>query len=181
MFQRFTEEAREVVVRAQREADTLGHDYLGTEHLLLGLASDEGPAGAALRSLGVSSDELRESARPRRRTKGDEDALAMIGIDLDEVRSRVEAAFGPGALERTRAGRRRLVHRRPLGPLAKRTFELSLREALHRGDRRIGSEHVLLGLLRAGRGPGVELLEQRGLAPEAVRAAVLRELSRVDG
>jgi ATP-dependent Clp protease ATP-binding subunit ClpA len=178
MFERFTDEAREVVVRAQREADTLGHDYLGTEHLLLGLASDDGAAGSALRSLGVSSDELRASARPHVPARRDEDALATIGIDLDEVRSRIEESFGPGALERTRAGRRRLVRRRRFGPLARRTLELSLREALCRGDRRIGSEHVLLGLLRAGRGPGVELLEQRGLAPEAVRAALLRELSR---
>ena len=177
MFERFTEEAREVVVRAQHEADTLGHDYLGTEHLLLGLASDDGAAGAALRSLGVSSDELRARALPRP-AKRDADALATIGIDLDEVRSRVEEAFGPGALERTRAGRRRFCRARPFGPFAKRTLELSLREALSRGDRYIGSEHVLLGLLRAGKGPAVELLEQRGLPPEAVRAAVLRELNR---
>ena len=179
MFERFTEEAREVVVRAQHEADTLGHDYLGTEHLLLGLASDDGAAGAALRSLGVSSDELRaERAAACRPAKRDADALATIGIDLDEVRSRVEEAFGPGALERTRAGRRRFCRARPFGPFAKRTLELSLREALSRGDRYIGSEHVLLGLLRAGEGPAVKLLEQRGLPPEAVRAAVLRELNR---
>ncbi len=177
MFERFTDEAREVVVRAQHEADTLGHDYLGTEHLLLGLASDDGAAGAALRSLGVSSDELRASALPRP-ARRDADALATIGIDLDEVRSRVEEAFGPGALERTRAGKRRFCRARPFGPFAKRTLELSLREALSRGDRCIGSEHVLLGLLRAGEGPAVRLLEQRGLPPEAVRAAVLRELNR---
>jgi ATP-dependent Clp protease ATP-binding subunit ClpA len=117
-------------------------------------------------------------ARSLVRESRDADALATIGIDLDEVRSRVEEAFGPGALERTRAGRRRFCRARPFAPFAKRALELSLREALCRGDRYIGSEHVLLGLLRAGEGPAVKLLERRGLPPEAVRAALLRELNR---
>jgi ATP-dependent Clp protease ATP-binding subunit ClpA len=178
MFERFSEGARDVVVRAQQEADTLGHNYLGTEHLLLALVEDDGAAGTALRSLGLSDADLRARTRSvlGETSRLDADALATLGIDLDRVRDRVEATFGPGALERTRAGKR-FCGGRPFTPKAKKVLELSLREALQRGDRRVGSEHVLLGLLREPKGLAVKLLEQGGVGADAVRAAVLRELN----
>ena len=178
MFERFTESARSVVVRAQHEADGLGHNYLGTEHLLLGLVSDEGPPGRALRALGLSCDRLRGKTEC---LLGDSppvgsEALAMIGIDLDEVRRRVEAAFGPGALERTRTGKR-LCRERPLTCRAKKALELSLREALARGEGRVGSEHVLLALLRTDEGLAIRLLEDCGFSRDQVRLELLRELN----
>ena len=179
MFERFTEEAREVVVRAQHEADTLGHDYLGTEHLLLGLASDDGAAGRRSAPWACPGRAARAArGRVRVRRSADADALATIGIDLDEVRSRVEEAFGPGALERTRAGRRRFCRARPFGPFAKRALELSLREALSAATAASAASTSCSASCAPGEGPAVKLLEQRGLPPEAVRAAVLRELNR---
>ena len=103
MFERFSDDARRAVVRAQEEAGSLGHNYIGTEHLLLGIAAES----SMLSSFGVTREALvgqtlREIGPGR---PADAAALASIGIDLQEVRRRVEDAFGPGALERTRAGR----------------------------------------------------------------------------
>ena len=100
-----------------------------------------------------------------RRRGTEPEALAAIGIDLDEIRRRVEASFGPGALERGRRGRGRHV---PFTPAAKKALELALREALRLGDREIGAEHVLLGLLREG--GAARLLERVGARPAALRA-----------
>ena len=111
MFERFTTGAREVVVLAQDEARRLRHNYLGTEHLLLGLLREQGGVGRqALDRLGVELDDARFDVvriigAGRDHAEGDADALRSIGIDLDEVRRRVEETFGPGALERVRAGR----------------------------------------------------------------------------
>ena len=177
MFERFAESAREVVVQAQHEADGLGHNYIGTEHLLLGLARDDGAAGETLRSLGISSDRLRARTKLMLGMDAvlDEDALATIGIDLDEVRRRVEAAFGPGALERTRSGKR-LRRSRCMTPRAKKVLELSLREALARGDRSVSSQHVLLGIVREGDGLAVRLLEECGVSRERARTELLRAI-----
>ena len=100
MFERFTRAARDVVVRAQEEATALGHEHVGTEHLLLALSAlDAGVAGGVLRALRVDHDALRDEViallGPDRL---DADALATIGIDLDQVRRSVEASFGAGAL-----------------------------------------------------------------------------------
>ena len=110
MLDDFAEPAREVVVLAQVEARSLRHNYVGTEHLLLGLlAQDEGPAVEVLRRLGIDRDRTRASVTEILEmgppVGPDPAALETIGIDLDEVRRRVEEAFGPGALERTRAAR----------------------------------------------------------------------------
>ncbi len=137
MLGRLTAGARAAVALAEEEAVALGHDYIGTEHLLLGLAgTEDGVAGRVLASFGVTRDGLVGSvagevgrgcqARPRRL---DSDALASIGIDLDEVRRRVEDAFGPGALERTRAGARALSASRPLVPRAQRALHMASKEA----------------------------------------------------
>jgi ATP-dependent Clp protease ATP-binding subunit ClpA len=176
MFERFTQDARDVVEQAQHEAGALGHDHIGTEHLLLGVAGrSDDVAGRVMGSLGLTPETLRTAVVD---VSGfgplNADALATLGIDLDEVRRRAEEAFGPGALERGRNPRGR--GRRPFTPEAKKALELSLREALVLGDKHIGAEHVLLGLLREN---GVSaVLVRGGTPPETLRSALLAELSR---
>jgi ATP-dependent Clp protease ATP-binding subunit ClpA len=151
MFERFQQDARMIVVSAQEESRDLGHNRIGTVHLLLGLAKDEdGTAGHALREHGVRLDDLR--ARVVRLAGAgnlanplDGQALAAIGIDLDEVRRTVEASFGAGALDR---GRRTKGHL-PFTPQANKSLERSLRSAIALKHKSICSGHLLLGLLRA--------------------------------
>jgi ATP-dependent Clp protease ATP-binding subunit ClpA len=167
MFNRFTRDARDVVVRAQREAADLGHDYLGTEHLLLGIAAGGGlPA-----SLGLEHGTLQAAVRDA--SQGlDASALAAIGIDLDAVRRSVEQSFGPGALSGRRGRRAGHV---PMCPKAKRALERSLREALALSDRHIGPEHILLGIAGDGDSGAARALARCGSTPEALRAAVLAQ------
>src|SRR6476620_3808868 len=101
MFERFTDEAREVVVRAQEEARRLHHHYIGTEHLLLGLLDRPGaPVAMILTRHGLTRDAAIEAIRSFTAGDGlDAEALGTVGIDLDAVRSSVEATFGPGALD----------------------------------------------------------------------------------
>jgi ATP-dependent Clp protease ATP-binding subunit ClpA len=176
MFERFTHEARTVVMRADRESCALGHDHIGTEHLLLALAFEEADL---LRPLGVDGETIRkEVAAVDRRDPDalDADALASIGIDLDEVRRRVEATFGPGALARRPRRRGRGLNPRPFTPRAKKALELSLREALALGHNHIGAGHVLLGVVRDGESGAAQVLQRIGTSPEAVRAAALLAL-----
>jgi ATP-dependent Clp protease ATP-binding subunit ClpA len=171
MFERFVDSARQVVVLAEEEAETLNSGHIGTEHLLVALAAEaSGPAGRALRRLGLDAPRLREGARHP--SDLDPEALALLGIDLDEVRRRVEAAFGPGALDR----RRRAGGRLPFSPTSKKTLELALRQALSRGDNFIGTQHILLGLLQAEDEPSVALLRGEGRSLDEVRAALLAEI-----
>jgi len=177
MFERFSSGARHAVVQAQREARRLDHPIVGTEHLLLGLLDDrDGLAARALCRLGISPAGVRasikEAVEPARRQL-DADALASIGIDLDAVRTRVEESFGPGALERT-PGCRRGPHRgyMPISPRAKKVLELSLREAIRRKSGTIGTEHLLLGILREGNGLAALLLAKAGVDGPAVEAAI---------
>jgi ATP-dependent Clp protease ATP-binding subunit ClpA len=176
MFERFTDDAKQAVTRAQEEAADLNHNYIGTEHLLLGLAAGE---DSILAGFGVTREALvRQTLRiigPGR--PADAAALASIGIDLEEVRRRVEEAFGPGALERTRAGRA-FCAERPFTPRTKKALELAAKEARRLGDGYVGSEHLLLGLLAVGEGLAVEFLELLGASPERIRAAVLDRLGR---
>ena len=166
MFERFTQEARAVVLLAQDEATALEADRIGAEHLLLGLAAERGAAARVLEPLGLGHGALR--AELEQSGAGlDADALASIGIDLDEVRRRVEESFGPGALGGHRKGRR------PFSPEAKKALELALREAIALGDRHIGSEHILLGVVRDPGEPVAGVLRRHDQSPEAVRAAVM--------
>jgi len=181
MFERFTEEARAVTVGADRHAAALRHGWIGTEHLLLALLDDDGRGAArVLAAHGVSGPWARGEVE---RIVGlgepdlDAEALATLGIDLDAVRERVERTFGPGALAR-RPRRRRsaaVASRRPFTPRAKKALELSLREAVARGDAFIGAEHLLLGLLREGDGVAARILAERGVTREAVLAALARD------
>src|SRR5215210_7518221 len=142
MFERFTERARKVVVLAQEEARTFNHNYIGTEHLLLGLLrEDEGVAARALSSLNVT---------------------------LDEVREQVESIVGYG--EEGTGGQA------PFTPRSKKVLELALREALQLGHNYIGTEHILLGLVRESEGVAARVLSNLGVDPDKVRREVVRML-----
>ena len=168
MLERFTSEARAAVVGAQQEARRLGAERIGTEHLLLGLLEQDGPAAAVLTGHGLTQDTV--AAAIVAHTGGDEldaEALSTLGIDLDAVRSTVEEVFGPGALGARRRPRRGHI---PFTPRAKKVLELSLREALAMGSRTISDGHVALGLLREGQGLAMKVLHDRGIDPQALRA-----------
>jgi ATP-dependent Clp protease ATP-binding subunit ClpC len=139
MFERFTPQARRALVQAQDEARALGHDHIGTEHLLFGLAgADQGVSAEALQALGIGPATLHAELE-RRGTGGPADPAAGL----------------------------------PFTPQAKNMIESSLREALHFGSHHIGTEHLLLGLIRQGKGPGVEVLAALGADPGRVRQQVI--------
>ena len=147
MFERFTDRARRVVVLAQEEARLLNHNYIGTEHILLGLIHEgEGVAAKALESLGIS---------------------------LEAVREKVEEIIGHG--QQSPQGHI------PFTPRAKRVLELSLREALQINHSYIGTEHILLGLIREGEGVAAQVLVKLGADLNRVRSQVLQLLSGFQG
>jgi Clp amino terminal domain, pathogenicity island component len=142
MIERFTDTARRIIVQAQEDARRLGHNYIGCEHLLMGAAAADEPAGAVLRDRGVTPERIKAEilrtagqGQPAHPPGGlDREALASIGVDLDVVRARIEAAFGPDALTRALPGARQ--RRRPAwgkGPLA----GLTRRRRRHRAHRSV--------------------------------------------
>jgi ATP-dependent Clp protease ATP-binding subunit ClpA len=183
MFERFTDQARQVVVRAQEEARRLHAHHIGTEHLLLGLLDQDTPTAAVLARHGLT----REStvAAIRAFTGGealDAAALGTVGIDLDAVRDSVEATFGPGALDVPRGTREPKGHI-PFTPRAKKVLELSLREAIALKSKSIADGHIALGLLREGDGLAMKVLADRGVDPSGLRrdlVAVLRSEGPAD-
>ena len=183
MFERFTADARRTVVVAVEVAQEVGHDNLGAEHLLIALAGT-GPSIATQALIACGFDPRRarldleriEASEDSDLSDADAAALRGIGVDLDEVRRRVEASFGPGALDRRRRwhGRRRgRVCGLPVMPKAKQALELALREAIRLGHPRIGPEHVLLGLLRLN-AISTQLLSAQGIEARRLRDEVLR-------
>ncbi len=147
MFERFTDRARRVVVLAQEEARMLSHNYIGTEHILLGLIHEgDGIAAKALESLGIS---------------------------LEGVRAQVEEIIGQG--QQAPSGHI------PFTPRAKKVLELSLREALQLGHNYIGTEHILLGLIREGEGVAAQVLQKLGADLNRVRQQVIQLLSGYQG
>jgi len=179
MFDRLHSTAREVVVRAKREAEDADYPCIGTEHLLLALLDEgAGIAYTVLHAAGVDRRQVRADIERivRGPILGTEDAAALqtIGIDLDAVLSRIEQSFGPGAVRavgpRARRGPRRFSRR------AKRVWELSIREAVALGHRYLGPEHLLLGLLREGEGVAAKILTDRGLVFDDLRSATLAAL-----
>src|SRR5688572_7689100 len=147
MFERFTDRARRVVVLAQEEARMLNHNYIGTEHILLGLIHEgEGVAAKALESLNIS---------------------------LEAVRQQVEEIIGQGQAAPT--------GHIPFTPRAKKVLELSLREALQLGHNYIGTEHILLGLIREGEGVAAQVLQKLGADLNRVRSTVIQLLSGYTG
>ena len=183
MFERFTADARRTVVLAVEVAEEIGHDYVGAEHLLIALPGT-GPniATDALIACGFDPRRARldldriEPPGGSDLSEAEAEALRGIGVDLDEVRRRVEASFGPGALDRRRRwhGRRRTrACGLPFMPTAKQALELALREAIRLRHHRIGPEHVLLGLLRVN-SISTELLLAQGIDGRLLLAEVLR-------
>ncbi len=140
MFEKFTDGARRVVVLAQEEARMLNHNYIGTEHILLGLIQDGDGVGTQ--------------------------ALESLGISLEAARQQVEEIVGRG--EKAPTGHI------PFTPRAKKVLELSLREAQQLGHNYIGSEHILLGLVREGGGAATEVLVRSGADLDRVRQAVVQ-------
>ena len=179
MFERFTDRAREVVRRARDEA---GREPVGTQHLLLAILTDpDALATLVLTEAGAGADDLR--ARVARHVErgavlGEADAAALrqIGIDLAAIEARIEESFGPGALRRPAPPPRRGWWRRttagPFSPRSKKVLELALREALHLGHRHIGTEHILLGLLREGDGLAAQVLREAGIDLRDLRRRV---------
>ncbi|MEN9872988.1 MAG: hypothetical protein RL450_923, partial [Actinomycetota bacterium] len=147
MFEKFTDKARRVVVLAQEEAKLLKHNYIGTEHILLGLIHEgEGVAAKALEAL---------------------------GINLEQVREQVQEIIGQG--QQAPSGHI------PFTPRAKKVLELSLREALQLGHSYIGTEHLLLGLIREGEGVAAQVLTKLGADTNKVRQQVIQLLSGYQG
>lgn len=147
MFEKFTDKARRVVVLAQEEAKLLNHNYIGTEHILLGLIHEgEGVAAKSLEAL---------------------------GINLESVREQVQEIIGQGQQAPT--------GHIPFTPRAKKVLELSLREALQLGHSYIGTEHLLLGLIREGEGVAAQVLTKLGADTNKVRQQVIQLLSGFQG
>lgn len=175
MFERFTAAARLAVVQAQDEARQLRHPRIGTEHLLLGVLSEPTmPASQVLARIGLDHDRARrlvvELGRPQPAL--DAAALDTLGIDLGEVRRRVEASFGPGALDDPVGGLRRHLR---FSPRAKKVLELSLRECIRRHDGSIGTEHLVLGILREGQGLAAAILAQATVDRAGFEAALAEQ------
>ncbi|MGI8684376.1 MAG: Clp protease N-terminal domain-containing protein [Acidimicrobiales bacterium] len=199
MFERFTHELRDVVRQSQLHARRLGHAWVGCEHLLLSVAGADGPAAALLRDRGARPDAVETAIVEVVGTApGDHDdkvALAALGIDLDEVRSAVEATFGSGALDVT-TGRRRRSHRLrsrllgrrvpsrtaapclPFTRRAKRCLERSLREALRLKHQSIGVEHLTLALLADDDTVAWEVLVRLGVDLGDLRRAIEEPFGR---
>jgi ATP-dependent Clp protease ATP-binding subunit ClpA len=166
MFERFTSQARETVVQAQAEARRLHSGRVGTEHLLLALLGQDTPTAAVLTRNGLDRDGV-TAAVAVLTDDLDADALGTLGIDLDAVRDRVEAAFGPGALDRREGGRS--PGHLPFGPRAKKVLELSLRETVAMRQKTITDGHIALGLIREGQGLAMRVVTDRGI--DATRLA----------
>ncbi len=195
MFEQFTDQARHLVVDAQRRARELEHGWIGTEHVLLALLADpHAPGAATLTRLGLTFDSCRDAvvslAEPGAQLdEEDGAALRAVGIDLDEVRRRAEETFGEGALDGPgtvddggHRFSRRNRDRKPRGHIpftkpAKKALESSLREALARDERRIGAEHITLGLLSSADERSARLFRRLNIEPQAVREHVLTDLS----
>lgn len=178
MFERFTSEARQTVTSAQAEARRLHHAHIGTEHLLLALLAQDTPSSAVLSRHGLTHASAMESVLGYLGDSDlDADALTSLGIDLAAVRERVEAAFGPGALDACGAQRRDAPGHVPFTPRAKKVLELSLRESLALKHRHISDGHILLGLLRDGEGLAIKVLHDRGIDPVELRREVTAALA----
>lgn len=177
MFERFAQTARQAVIDARQEAAWAGRNTVRSEHFLLGLLREPGPAADALTAAGVDAEDLR-TRLPRgdheTRPGLDADALSTLGIDLDAVRRAADAAFGPGALDRARVP---ASSRLQFASDAKQTLAGAAREAVHRSHRQITSGHLLLGILDQKRNGALTLLTGAGTDIAALRADLIRRLS----
>ena len=168
MFERFSREARGVVIAAQQVARETASRSVDTRHVVVALAEGDGPAAAALRKTEVSVERLTTGLRSELTAAGlDAEALASLGIDLASVRERTDAVFGPGALDRAGHSPGHIPFTRD----AKKALELALRETLRLQQKTIDGRHLLLGILRAGC-PGRDALTERGIDPPELQRAL---------
>ncbi|MGI5128984.1 Clp protease N-terminal domain-containing protein [Pseudonocardia sp. CA-107938] len=174
MFERFTAKARDVVIRAQAEDIARGADAIRSEHLLAALVQvPDTIALMVLTGFSVTPADVLADVDALGTTPSDSEALASIGIDLDEVRRQVEEAFGPGALDRTMAARGgRKNGRTPFDRTAKKVMELALREAIALKHNYIGTEHILLGMLHSETGAAQRILAARNVQQHVARVMV---------
>ena len=177
VFERFTELAKRAVAASQDAALSLGHDFIGTEHLLLGLTSTAGTAGEVLREHGIELSQAREETvrlleeAGVAATGGQEakNALSSIGIDVAEIQRRADDTFGPGTFR---------FPRPPFTPRAKKVLvELTWREARALGHQHIDTEHLLLGLLTEGESVAIQVLTALEAETAALRQAVLARVT----
>lgn len=180
MFERFTTDARQAVHLALSEARVLRASRIGSEHLLLGLAHGRsGAAAEALRAAGLDAPTLRKlTVTQSGAAPLDADSLAVLGIDLDEVRRAAEAAFGPGALDRPARPAGSRTTRARMTPEAKEAISRSLRVARARHDYALTAGHLLAGLIDQGDNEAVRVLTAADVDPAALRADVVSRLSR---
>ena len=163
MFERFTTSARRAVTLAQEEARMQDRPQIGTEHVLIGLAGDGGdPAAQALRSAGITAAALRAAARGRSVDQPDADALALLGIDLDQVRRAAEERFGRGALDGAPAGHAPKGHI-PFSAKAKQSLAAAVTQATALRTGSISSGHLLLGLVADADGAAARVLRSCGV------------------
>jgi ATP-dependent Clp protease ATP-binding subunit ClpA len=171
--------AERFLAAGAQQSLTFGHDYVGTEHVLLALAEDSTTRAArALARLGLTHDVVRRDIErligkaidPRRRPI-DPDALATLGIDLDEVIRRVDETFGPGALESARFRSQGVAACRCVAPRLKKALELAVAEA---GDGPVRSEHILVSLAAVEDCIAARILGAHGVTRDALRRALLQ-------
>jgi ATP-dependent Clp protease ATP-binding subunit ClpC len=176
VFEKFTNLAKRSLTYAQDEAITLRHDFIGTEHLLLGLVRvREGMAGELLHSYAITPERARAEALrvleaagvPATGGREATEALAAIGIDVDEIRRRADDTFGPGRFYFPRPG---------FTMRAKTVLELALREAEALGQDAVSPEHLLLGMLTEGEGVGVQVITALGVDPATLRPVIISRL-----
>jgi ATP-dependent Clp protease ATP-binding subunit ClpA len=176
VFDRFTGLAKRAVVASQDAALSLGTDFIGTEHVLLGLAVTAGGAGEVLRERGVEVERLRDETSRQLAAagivpdggSGAREALSTLGIDLAEIQRRADEAFGPGAFQFPRPA---------YTARAKRVLEGAVREAAARSQEQIDTEHVLLSLLGETEGLGFIVLTKLGVDTDGLHAALLERMA----
>jgi ATP-dependent Clp protease ATP-binding subunit ClpA len=198
MFERFTGQAREVVVQAQAHARRMDHAHIGCQHMLLSVVGTDSPAGDVMRSLGLTPEAVESATRgilsEGRRPMLDREALAAVGIDLDLVRERVEAAFGPGALTRPpqrhhrRRGHEWRRQRRcptgapsghiPFTPRAKKCLAAAVQESVARRDGYVGVEHLALALTAMTDGLAPRIFARIRIPTDQARAEIISRYRR---
>jgi ATP-dependent Clp protease ATP-binding subunit ClpA len=175
VYDRFTALAKRAIVGARDAATFLGHDFIGTEHLLIGLAQTAGLASEAMRAHGIELTALRSETKrqltargvPATHGKAATHALSTLGIDVGEIRRRADAAFGPGSFQFPRPA---------FSLAAKQAVKASLEQARAVGHEEIDTEHLLLAVLAADGDPALQVLPSLGTDVAALRATVLSRL-----